>query len=306
MRAMLARSVKAGLEASGHYLRRLRAGRFPGIAVLCYHGVRPDGLRPGAATFEALHVTAAELEGHCRLLRAACDPIGLDAWRAALRGGPPLPPRPVLVTFDDGYRSVLTVARPILARHGIPAVAFVCSDPAREQRLLWYDALARARGERAVEPWKSAPYGEWRAACARLAGPASEEDPNAPLTPALIHALATGGDVEVGGHTAGHPILARADLADQRREILDNKHALEEWTGRPVRAFAYPNGRPGVDYTPATAGLLAELGFDMAFTTRHGWAGPAEPALERSRFLMLAGISSAELAHRLAYSWRRA
>ena len=61
-----------------------------------------------------------------------------------------------------------------------------------------------------------------------------------------------------------------------------------------------------MDYTPATAGLLAELGFDMAFTTRHGWAGPAEPALERSRFLMLAGISSAELAHRLAYSWRRA
>src|SRR5262249_52923966 len=229
---------KAGLEASGHYLRRLRGDRFPGVAVLSYHGIRPDSLRPGAAAFERLHVTAAELEAHCRLLRAACDPIDLDAWRAALHGDAPLPPRPTLVPSDDGYRSVLTVARPILARHGIPAVAFVCSDPVREQRLLWYDALARAKGEPAIEPLKSASYREWHAACARLVEPAAEEDPNALLTPALVQALATGGDVEVGGHSAGHPILARADLADQRREILDNKLALEEWTGRPVRAFA--------------------------------------------------------------------
>jgi hypothetical protein len=30
-----------------------------------------------------------------------------------------------------------------------------------------------------------------------------------------------------------------------------------------------------------------------------------EPALEHSRFLMLRGVSAAELGHRLAHSWRR-
>jgi peptidoglycan/xylan/chitin deacetylase (PgdA/CDA1 family) len=305
MRATLARAVKTGLEVSGHYVRRLREDRFPGVAVLCYHGVRPDGLRPGATTFEGLHVTATELDAHCRLLRAACHPISLERWRQALAGGPPLPARPTLVTFDDGYRSVLTVAQPILARHGIPAAAFVCSDPVREQRLLWYDALARAQGEPAVERWKESPYPEWRDACARLAGAVSEEDPNAPLTPAMVRVLANVGGVEVGGHSAAHAILARSDCHDQRREILDNKVTLEAWTGKPVLAFAYPNGRPGIDYTPATVTLLKELGFDFAFTTGPGFARSDEPAFERSRFLMLAGLRPAELAHRLAYSWRR-
>ena len=305
MRAGAARAAKAVLDASGHYIRRLRMDRFPGVAVLCYHGVRPDGLRRGAATFQGLHVTAAELEAHCRLLSSACDPISLDRWRESLAGGPPLPRRPVLFTFDDGYRSVLTVAHPVLARYGIPAAAFICSDPVRDQRLLWYDALARAEGEAAVERWKEAPYLEWRAVCARVARPAAEEDPNAPLTSAAVRTLAQMEGFEVGGHSAGHAILSRADRHDQRREILENTAALEEWSGRPVRAFAYPNGRPGVDYTPMTVTLLRELGFDFGFTTRPGFARPDEPALERSRFLMLAGIPAAELAHRLAYSWRR-
>ena len=42
---------------------------FPGVAVLCYHGVRADAWPPGTIPFEPLHVRAAELEGHCRLIR---------------------------------------------------------------------------------------------------------------------------------------------------------------------------------------------------------------------------------------------
>jgi hypothetical protein len=72
-----------------------------------------------------------------------------------------------------------------------------------------------------------------------------------------------------------------------------------------VRAFAYPNGRPGVDYTEATAGILGEFGVDVAFTMRPSFARRDEPALERSRFLIVDDVSGAELAHRLAYTWPR-
>jgi hypothetical protein len=71
-----------------------------------------------------------------------------------------------------------------------------------------------------------------------------------------------------------------------------------------VRAFAYPNGRPAVDYTPETVELVEASGFDFAFSAHHGFATSKEGPLERSRFLMLAGVSAAELAHRLSYSWR--
>ena len=69
--------------------------------------------------------------------------------------------------------------------------------------------------------------------------------------------------------------------------------------------FAYPNGRPGIDYNAETMAILRKAGIDMAFTTREEFARPDEPPLERSRFLMLDTLSASEVAHRLAYSWPR-
>lgn len=304
MNPALASLVKRGLLGTGHYPRRLRQDTFPGVAVLAYHGVRADHWPAGATTFEGLHVRASELEAHCRVLRQTCHPISLDQWRAALAGGPPLPARPALLTFDDGYRSVLTVARPILERHAMPAVVFVCSAPIERGCLLWYDAIARARGEAAAERTKTLPFEQWGAVAAAALRPVDSADANAPLTVAEVKALADVPGIEVGGHTADHAILARADLEQQRQQIVGNKTALESWVGRSVKAFAYPVGQPGEDYTAETVTLVEEAGFDFAFTTRPGFASSAESRFERSRFLMLAGISAAELAHRLSYSWR--
>ena len=51
----------------------------------------------------------------------------LQLYRALEEGGT-LPPRPVLVTFDDGYRDVLRNAAPVLARLRMPATAYVITD----------------------------------------------------------------------------------------------------------------------------------------------------------------------------------
>lgn len=298
-------TMKTALLGAGHYARRLSRDRFPGVAVLCYHGIRADDEPHGAWPFEGLHVRASELDAHCRFLRAHCDPIGLDDWRAAREGRAALGPRPVLVTFDDGYRSLLTLGAPILGRHGIPAVAFVCSDVAERGSLHWYDALARRESEAVVERAKALPYAEWKRRTGEAAFAASD-DPAAPLDVAGIRTLAAAAGIEIGGHGASHAILARADRDRQRDEIARNKACLEAWTSRPVRAFAYPNGEPGIDYSDETVSLVADAGFDAAFTTRAGFASAADPPLELPRFVMTAGISAAELGHRLAYSWRRA
>lgn len=46
----------------------------------------------------------------------------------ALMEGAPLPERPVLITFDDGYRGVATIAAPIMRRHGLTGTAYVITD----------------------------------------------------------------------------------------------------------------------------------------------------------------------------------
>ena len=272
--------------------------------MLCYHAVREDGLPPGSLPFEDLHVRAGELEAHCRLIRKTCHPIGLEQWRSALAGGPPLPARPVLMTFDDGYRSFLTAAE-ILGRHGLPSVLFACSGPAERQAALWFDAVARAHGEDEVKRLKEVPYPVWRGQTAALERAVHAAAPEALLSPGEIRGVSARAACEIGGHTVSHPILARAGREDQQAEIEANRGRLQDWIDKPVTAFAYPNGQPGQDYTPETVELVRQAGYDFGFTTRPGFATPGEPPLERSRFMMLAGLGAEELAHRLCYSWRR-
>lgn len=305
MNPALASLAKRCFHSVGHYTRRLRDDAFPGVAVLCYHGVQADDWPAGTVPFEGLQVRAAELDAHCDFLRETCHPISLEDWRRALAGGPPLPPRPVLLTFDEAYHTLRTIVRPILDRYAIPAVVFAWSEPIEQKRLVWYDAVARAQGEAEAERIKHLAYEQWRAVCSEHARTAWSGDPLAPVTVDELRSLAAAPRIEIGGHTTAHPILARASAAQQRAEIGLNKAKLEAWTGRRVRAFAYPNGEPGVDYTADAVALAAEYGFDFAFSTRYGFATPGEPPLERSRFVMVAGVSAAELGHRLAYSWPR-
>lgn len=299
----VARVVKRGLLASGHYRRKLARERFPGVAVLCYHAVRSDDAAEGSMAFEGLHVRASELDAHCRLIRESCDPIRLSDWLAA-EGA--LPRKPVLVTFDDGYRSVFTHAKPILERYEIPAVVFVTTRPAIERQRFWYDRMATELGESAVDDAKSCSHDEWSRRLGDLpAGALADGDPHAPMTVEDLRSLAQHPLFELGGHTSSHPILARAGVDVQRREIEGNRQELESVTGVRARAFAYPNGRPGIDYSEESIRLVNEAGYEVAFNTRPGFSSPSESRWERSRLLMLAGIEGAELGHRFAYSWHK-
>jgi peptidoglycan/xylan/chitin deacetylase (PgdA/CDA1 family) len=301
----LANFGKATLFSAGHYHRALRRTRFPGVAVLGYHGLRADDWPDGAMALETMHLRASTFEAHCRFVRETCHPISLDQWRQARAGTWRLPERPVLFTFDDGYRSVLTIAAPILAKYQLPAVVFCCSVPNEERRLLWWDYVAARDGEAGVERWKDHAYDDWLASCALPAPVASDADPRATLTPAEIGEISRQPGIEIGAHTARHPILSRAPAARQRDEIADNQEALGRWTGRPVRALAYPNGRPRLDYDTATLDIVRDLNFDFAFTIHDGFSMAGDPPLEYPRFLMLAGLTIRQLAHQLAYTWHR-
>ena len=274
------------------------------MLVLCYHGLRTGGRSTADIPFANLHLTTDTFDAHCRVLAETCHPIGLDAWRAARAGTQVLPARPVVVTFDDGYRSVFELARPILQRHRIPAAVFVCSNPVRDQQLFWFDAVARRHGEAAVAESRALPAAGWRHVAAACAARANAADPLAPMTSDHIRQLADEG-LMIGAHTASHAPLATLPADAQRDELEACRDALHTWTGRPVTALAYPWGKRDCDYTGETVTLAAGAGFEAAFTTDPQFARPDEHPLERSPFVMLAAVSAAELAHRMAYAWTR-
>lgn len=297
-------SVKTGLLASGWYANRLERDAFPGVLTLCYHGIRASADEGNEIPFANLHVVAEAFDAQCRVIAETCHPIDLATFCDAHVNGRALPERPVLVTFDDGYRSVFELARPILLRYKIPAAVFVCSEPVRRQRLFWFDAVTRALGPSAFDALRAQPDETWRRVADEHDTPARLAPQLAPMTEAQVRQLADEG-FAIGVHTASHAPLASAPAEVQRREIESCRSTLESWTGQRVEALAYPFGAPRADYTEETVAIAASLGFTAGFTTRSSFALPTEPALERSRFVVLAAVTAAELAHRMTYAWPR-
>ena len=295
------RAVKQTLFSVGYYHQRLAQFEFPGAAILCYHGIRHGGER---VPFSDLHVSRDSFDSHCRLIADACDPISLEDFRAARAGTRKLPPRPVLVTFDDGYRSVLEHALPSLERYRIPAVVFITTAPVFESRHFWFDALWQRDGEAAVDRAKMLPYAEWRALRDAFSTAAAFEEPHRPLTLAELQRLAANPLIEIGGHTMRHPVLALAPVEEQRREIGGCRTQLQEALGKPIESFAYPFGQLAEHYQPETTSIVRESGFDVAFTTHPSFVTDYGHPYEVPRFLMLDSVDDVELAHRLVHSWR--
>jgi len=96
--------------------------RLAKVPVLMYHDILPEK----EVFFD---VTPAELEEHFRLLQAeGVTPVSMDGVVQHLRAGVPLPEKPVLLTFDDGYGGHYEYVYPLLKRYGYPAVFSVYVD----------------------------------------------------------------------------------------------------------------------------------------------------------------------------------
>lgn len=239
----------------GRVLRRSQ------LLVLCYHGI-DDPRRFGE---------------QMQVLGRRRRPVSLDDVVAAATSGRALPPGSVLVTFDDGDRTVLEDGLPVLRDLHVPAALFVISGLLGGDEPFWWDEvdhLARNGGTSTVAPGadrtlvralKEIPDTERRAAIAELRRTSSSPAPRRrQLDRADLLELEAGG-IAIGSHTVDHPCLDRCDPAVVERELVDSRVALEELLGHPVVAFAYPNG----NVSPAVRRLVSDAGYSVAFGFDH-------------------------------------
>ena len=277
------------------------------LTTLIYHRVmpQPDPLRPGEADAATFSRHMAFLARHFKVL-----PL-LDAVEQLREGR--LPARACCITFDDGYADNLTVAQPILERHRLPATVFVATgylDGGRMFNDSVIEIVARTASplldfrSLGMDRYPIAGIEEKRAAVSalqnhlkylppverdRLVGAMAESAGCGPLPQDLMLTTDQVGElsrrgVEIGGHTDTHAILNTLDDDGARAEIGRGKSLLEQMTGRPVRAFAYPNGRPERDYSSRHVALMKEVGFEAAVTTAYGVANSNTDVYQLPRF----------------------
>jgi peptidoglycan/xylan/chitin deacetylase (PgdA/CDA1 family) len=218
------------------------------------------------------------------------------------------------ITFDDGWRSVWTVAHPLLSARGIPYTVFVCTDMliggpvpwfVRAQRLIssvgpeplvqaWdlpKDQITTRRN--VLEVLKTMPLPALLNGIAQVeldCGLAPPDPRDLFVTVEQVRALDQSG-ADVGAHTHRHAILSRLNDQEQQREIDDSVRIVETVTGQKPTLFAYPNGRP-CDFDERAVRVLRENGIEVAVTTTQRYLCAAEDILKLPRV----GLSDGESA----------
>jgi peptidoglycan/xylan/chitin deacetylase (PgdA/CDA1 family) len=262
--------------------------------VLAYHRIA-SATSPGFIGFAGnASADANEFSEQIGWAKDHFTPVTLTEVAGAVAGEGSLPRRPLLVTFDDGYRDNLTAALPVLQRHGVPAAVFLATDHIGSDLPFWWDRAARcleaaedqrvrlsvlgevtlgADRRRLIRQWvqqaKQIPDDEMRAAVAALPGILGVfEEPGGFAGMTLdwndVAAMSARG-VEFGAHTCRHPVLTRVAASVAAAEVAGSVRRVAEAIGSVPLGFAYPNGQRR-DVDDAIEAAVAASGVKLAFT----------------------------------------
>ncbi|WP_394821761.1 polysaccharide deacetylase family protein [Pendulispora albinea] len=270
--------------------------------VLTYHRIAPkDGSDPFDP--DVIDATPQVFDEHVRMLARNFTLVGTREIRAHFMGTRSLPANAAMITFDDGYKSCLEVALPILRRYGARAVFFVSTGHVTERRLFWWDRTSYiVRQSKAAEIRLEYPepihivrrpydlqkvttrllriikdtYGldveRFLTELAQAAGVPWSNEVDARLADDLlltwdeVRALRDAG-MDIESHTRWHRVLDTLTPAELEEELVGSREDLEAQLSDPVRAIAYPVGRGG-DHRVAMA--VARAGYDLGFSNATG------------------------------------
>ncbi len=219
------------------------------------------------------------------------------------------------VTFDDGDRTFVEVALPVLEAMGAPATLFVAPDVLASGRAYWFQELRYLRqhvdeaalrcaiaAEMDVDQAQLAPFAPvtlfkalpvaamWRVIDGLEQAYALPPAPPANISLHEATALDRHPLIAIGAHSLTHPVLANESAAESERQIRGSVEQLTVLLGRPVRDFAYPNGVAGLDYGPREQASLRAAGVELAFATDGGYVGSATDPLAIPR----AGLAASD------------
>ena len=218
----------AGASARWNWWRPKRDG----IPILMYHKI---GDPPPGSKLSKLWVSTKKFRRQMAYLaEEGWHPITFKDLYAYWDKGTPLPTKPVILTFDDGYQNNYTEAFPILRDFGFRAVLYVVVQTVGWDNK-WHDPASETR----------IPMISW----------------------AQLKELQKAG-WEIGSHTMNHPRLHKIEQKDVVIELEKSRAVIAEFLGETPDSFAYPYGA-GEDL-PRVVQAVKEAGYRTAVTVHAG------------------------------------
>jgi peptidoglycan/xylan/chitin deacetylase (PgdA/CDA1 family) len=264
---------------SRHFYRNARGAR-----ILLYHGI----CLQEHTRFNTLFLLRKTFETHLQYFRRYFNLVSLEDYYAQRFSNDRFN---ICITFDDGFANNFTYALPLLEQYRVPAAFFVTAVREAGYDILWNDfiAILQRHGPAILDyngrQFRKNRHGKYIAetdgrgltALLRTGGfedkaammrtlyslaPFRElgisPDHWLQMTPEQIRSLSASPFATIGCHGYYHNDLAEVPVAAAATEMVQSKKYLEQVTGRPVRAIAFPYG----SYSPAVIEAAKEAGFD--------------------------------------------
>lgn len=265
-------------------LARAMSAKLPRI--LMYHNFSsPGSSDPDALNIEGVRRQFEHLRRHFRVI-----PLSELANCLAREEDPPR--HTVALTIDDGRRNCYEFFYPLLKEFELPATFFVVSSFIRGEDWIWTDKvlwlseetscealqparlMATFRSLNRMSPEKRNSQIDLWAQTAGQRIPKSPPQKYAPCTWSELREMADSGLLEVGSHTATHPIMSSISDESSWSELTESKAQIEEGMGRGVQCFCFPNGMPG-DYRESQIRQVEQAGYLCSVLAHTGFASAA-------------------------------
>ena len=255
--------------------------------ILMYHNFGG----PGASDADALNTEG--IRRQFEYLRTHFHVVPLLQLAEQLASGREPGKYSVALTIDDGRRNCYEYLFPMLKEFELPATFFVVSSFINGEDWIWTDKVlwlsetpncpeGLERGQlsatfRAMNRMRPEERNARIQHFAELAGvsiPRTAPPKYSPCSWSELREMADSGWMEIGSHTATHPILSSLTDEESRHELEESRRQIEEGIGREVSSFCFPNGMPG-DYRESQVRQVAEAGYVCGMAAHSGLVSAA-------------------------------
>lgn len=225
---------------------------FSKLRVLAYHKVKDINL----------------FETQLRFINSEYTVIGLEELENYFINGDKLPPKPLLITFDDGDLSVYEKAFPLLKRYNFPAILFVITSLIGTNKPFWWDEieyyLGNIQGNKKVWEVKTWPNKKREDFLKKLRqnnekGLLRYQQ----LTVAQLQEMKESNFV-IANHSHSHPMFNNCNEDELKLELQKSQKILSDLNFSP-NLFAYPNG----NYSLLAENILHKSGTQFSFLFDH-------------------------------------
>ena len=152
------------------------------------------------------------------------ETLSLEDFISYTKKGEGFPEKSVMITFDDGYSGIYYYAFPELKKRGMKATFFITAS-----------VIGGVKGT-------SYPH----------------------ITYEQLAEMAADGNMSIGSHTVSHLRLTGLSNDALKLEVSKSKQILENFTGKKIRAIAYPEGY----YNSEVIDAVKEAGYEIAFAVQ--------------------------------------